>query len=240
VLIGLTLVAYHYGGNKMFVYVYAQPTRVRPYHMVSEQIVVKDGKEKILSKETEDHSQTGATHKLLVRRSPNKDITFRSVRGADGSVALIMDEIHAKATGMPPAEKLAAQNFNAHHPASCVEGAEVVEGHEQLFGQNAVRVSIKQKTEMETRLLAWKLLEFNCLVAQDFTQVKGPNGEWQTVQGNRLTAFFEAEPDPVLFTDWQGYTEMKPGDMKAKWSQANGFTPESCPDCFRPDRSDRN
>lgn len=239
-LVGLTLGSHHIGGRKPLVYADAKPRQPRPFHMESEQIVVKDGKEKIVSNETEDHSRTGVTHKLMVRHSPNKDIVFRSVEGVDGSVALIMDEIHAKSTAMPPAETRADRNFNARRPVDCVEGAEVVDGHEQLFGQDAVRVSIKQKGDLETRLLAWKLLEFNCLIAQDYAQVKGPDGEWHTTQGNRLTAFREAEPDPALFTSWRGYTEMKPGDMKAKWSQANGLTPESCPQCFQPDPSDKN
>jgi hypothetical protein len=83
-------------------------------------------------------------------------------------------------------------------------------------------------------------MPFNCLVVQDYTQVQALNGDWQTTQGKRLTAFREAEPDPVPFTDWLGYTEMAPVAMKAKWSLAHGFTPENCPACFRPDPSDKN
>ena len=40
-------------------------------------------------------------------------------------------------------------------------------------------------------------MPFNCLVVQDYTQVQALNGDWQTTQGKRLTAFREAEPDPV-------------------------------------------
>lgn len=243
----LTLIAV-YGGRKLFVHVYAQsPTRIRPYHLEDEQIFVKDGKEKILSRTTKVRNQTGAIHELSVRYGDKSgapghgDVTFRSARFPDGTTALIQDSIRAKATAKLPEKELAARNASLRHPADCVEPGEIVEAHEQLFGQDAIRESIPQDKEGKKRLLGWRLLGFDCLVAQDFMQERSSTAEpWQTVMGNRLTVFYEAEPDPVLFTNWQGYAEMKPSDMKRKWAQAEGFTPETCAPCFQPDPSDGN
>jgi len=250
----------YFGGKRLFVYVYAdEPINVRPYTMNYDSIVVHDGVEKIVARTTESRRHDGAMHNIGTHygQSPKQmDVTFRSVELPDGFTALISDAVHAKSTVVKPQAEVARQNASTFFDRTGPECAskeeviargEAVEGTDTLFGYSAVRISeLIGKDEATrkaglSRVVAWRLPEFNCVVAQDFSQVRtSKTGEWKTTQGNRLTAISATEPDPALFTNWSNYDEMKPSDIGRKIAIAQGETPQTCPRCFAPDPTDAN
>jgi hypothetical protein len=246
----------YWGGKRVFVHVYAdEPINVQPYVMSYDSIVIHDGVEKIVGRTTESRRHDGAMHYVGTHygQSPKqKEATFRSVALPDGLTAFISDAVHAKSTVVKPQVDVARQNAAAFFDRTpdCVSksGAkETIEGTDALFGYSAVRISQtigKSKAEIDgglSRIVVWRLPEFNCVVAQDFTQVRASKtGEWKTTQGNRLTAIAATEPDPALFTNWLNYDEMKPSDIGRKVAIADGQTPQTCPRCFAPDPTDAN
>jgi hypothetical protein len=247
----------YWGGKMLFVRVYAQSTiNVRPYVMDYDSISVHDGVERIIGRTTESRRHDGAMHYNGIHygQSPKQqDATFRRVDLPDGTAALISDAIHAKSTVHKPradvARQIEATFFDRTGPdCASKEGAkETIEGTDVLFGYSAVRISQltgKNKAAQEaglSRVVAWRLPEFNCVVAQDFSQTRASKTEeWKTTFGNRLTAIAATEPNPALFTNWLGYDEMKPSEIGRKIAIAQGLTPQTCPRCFAPDPSDVN
>jgi hypothetical protein len=252
----LTAVGY-VGGKLLFVRVYAQGTiNVHPYIMNYDSIVVHNGVEKIIGRTTESRRHDGAMHYAGTHygQSPKQqDAAFRRVDLPDGTTAFISDAVHGKSTGRKPQADVARQNaatfFDRTGPdCASKEGArETIEGTDILFGYPAVRISQltgNDKAAQDaglSRVVAWRLPEFNCVVAQDFSQTRtSKTDEWKTTQGNRLTSITAAEPDPALFTNWLNYDEMKPSDIGRKMAIAQGLTPETCPRCFAPDPTDAN
>jgi hypothetical protein len=247
----------YWGGRLTFVHVYAQGAiNVRPYVMEYEGIAVHDGVEKITGRTTESRRRDGAVHYMGTHygQSPKQqDATFRRVDLPDGTTAFISDAVHAKSTAHKPQDDVARQNaatfFDRTDPdCASKEGArETIEGTDVLFGYTAIRISQltgKDKAVQDaglSRSVAWRLPEFNCVIAQSFLQTRASKTEeWKTTYGNRLTAIAGTEPDPALFTNWLGYDEMKPSDVGRKIAIAQGLTPETCPRCFAPDPSDAN
>jgi hypothetical protein len=243
----------YWGGKLLFVHVYAQGTiNVRPYVMNYDAIAVHDGIEKIIGRTTESRRHDGALYYIGTHYGP-PDFTFRRVDLPDGTTALISDAVHAKSTGRKPqadvARQLAATFFDRTGPdCASKEGArETIEGTDTLLGYAAVRISQftgKNRAEQDaglSRVVAWRLPDFNCVVAQSFTQKRASTTEeWKTTLGNRLTAIAATEPDPAVFTNWQNYDEMKPSDIRRRIATAQGQTPQTCPQCFAPDPTDAN
>jgi hypothetical protein len=250
----------YWGGRLVFVHVYAQGTiNVRPYVMDYDSIVVHDGVEKIVGRTTESRRHDGAMHYIGTHygQSPKQqDATFRRVDLPDGTTALISDAVRAKSTARKPQAEVARQKASTFFDRTGPECAskeevivrgETVEGTDILFGYPAVRISeLIGKDEATrkaalSRVVAWRLPAFNCVVAQDLSQIRtSKTEEWKTTQGNRLTAIAATEPDPTLFTNWLSYDEMKPSDIGRKMAIAQGLTPQTCPRCFAPDPSDVN
>lgn len=247
----------YFGGKLLFVRVYAQGTiNVHPYIMNYDSIVVHDGVEKIVGHTIESRRHDGALHYAGIHRGQGpeqQDASFRRIDLPDGTTAFISDEVHAKSTGRKPQADVARQNaatfFDRTGPdCASKEGArETIEGTDILFGHTAVRISEltgKDKAAQAaglSRVVAWRLPEFDCVVAQDFSQTRISRADaWKTTQGNRLTSIREAEPDPNLLTNWMNYDEMKPSEIGRKMAIAQGLTPQTCPRCFAPDPSDVN
>jgi hypothetical protein len=256
-LLAMLTVAAYWGGRLAFVHVYAEEAiSVRPYVMEYDSIVTHDGVEKVVGHTTESRRHDGAMHYIGTHygQSPKQnDATFRRVDFPDGTTALISDAVHAKSTGRRPQDDVARQNasnfFDRTGPDCSSKGGarETIEGKDTLFGYSAVRISQltgKDKATQDaglSRVVAWRLPDFNCVVAQDFSQVRAnKNDEWKTTLGNRLTGITATEPDPALFTNWQNYDEMKPSDIGRRIAIAQGLTPQTCPRCFAPDPSDVN
>jgi hypothetical protein len=232
----------YWGGKLTFVHVYAQGTiNVRPYVMDYDNIAVKDGVEKIIGRTTESRRHDGAMHYIGTHygQSPDQDATFRRVDFPDGTGAFISEAVHAKSTGRMPQAEAARQNeaafFDRTGPECSPKEAarETVEGTDSLFGYSAIRISQLTGKDKATqnaglsRVVAWRLPEFNCVIAQNFVQVRASKSEeWKTTQGNRLTALRATEPADTLFTDWQGYDEMKPSDIGRRIAVAQGLTPD--------------
>jgi hypothetical protein len=257
VLLAVLAAVGYWGGKLAFVHVYAdEAINVRPYVMSYDSIVVHDGIEKIVGRTTESRRHDGAMHYIGThygQSAKQQDATFRRVDFPDGMTAMISDAVHAKSTGRKPQADVARQNaaifFDRTGPdCASKEGArETIEGTDVLFGYTAVRIyqfTGKDKAAQDaglSRVVGWRLPDFNCVLAQDFSQIRASKtAEWKTTQGNRLTAIAATEPDPALFTNWLGYDEMKPSDVGRKMAIAQGLTPETCPRCFAPDPSDAN
>jgi hypothetical protein len=247
----------YWGGKLLFVRVYAQGTiNVRPYVMNYDSIVVHDGVERIVGRTTESRRHDGALHYIGTHygQSPKQqDATFRRVDLPDGTAALISDAVHAKSTVHKPQADVARQiaaTFFDHTGPDCVSkevAGETIEGTDILFGYSAVRFSQligRDKAARDaglSREVEWRLPEFNCVVAQSFSQIRASKTEeWKTTLGNRLTAIAATEPDPTLFINWLNYDEMKPSDIGRRIAIAQGLTPQTCPRCFAPDPSDVN
>jgi len=254
-LLAVLAVAGYYGGKLLFVHVYAQSAiSVRPYVMERDNIVVQGGAEKIIGHTTESRRHDGAIHTVGVRYptdlnlpGPKGNLVFRRVDFTDGNTAFIVDEVRAKSTARRPINDQARRNvenfFSRTGPGCTEKGAvnETVEGTDTLFGYSAIRLSVVGGKDGLSRALYWRLPEFNCVVAEDYTQTRGSQSdEWKTTMGNRLTAFEADEPQPDLFTNWLSYDEMKPSDIQRRQAMARGITPDECPKCFAPDPSDVN
>lgn len=206
-------------------------------------IAVHNGVEMIIGHTTESRRADGALHYIGTHYSQSpkvQDSTFRRVDLPDGTTAFISDVVHAKSTGHKPqadvARQIAAAFFDRTGPDCVSKGArETVEKTDTLFGYAAIRISQltgKNKAEKDaglSRTVTWRLPEFNCVVAQTFSQIRASKTEeWKTTYGNRLTASAATEPDPAVFTNWLNYDEMKPSDVGRKVAIAQGLTPQTC------------
>jgi hypothetical protein len=255
--LAVTAALANWGGDRLVLHVYAEtPINVRPYVMDYDNIVVKGTTEKVIGHVTESRRSDGAKHSMGIYYAASAgqpDAVFRGVDLPDGTVAFISDVVHAKSTARRPAADQARLNADAFFDRAapgCTSKnviGETVEGTDVLFGYSAVRISmLTGKDEASrhaglSRVVDWRLPEFNCVIAQEFLQTRSSQtDEWKTTQGNRLTGLVAREPDPALFTNWLNYDEMKPSDAGRKVAMVQSLTPEACPKCSAPDPSDAN
>lgn len=184
--------------------------------------------------------RTPTDHREHFAAGKTPDVVFRSVDLPDGTHVMISDEAQSKTTGSTRSpEELAAEKSDLLNPSpQCAGIGESIDGEETLLGQRAIRVLTAAPTGLSRRIV-WAFPEFNCAVAQMIVQTKSdPNSPWQTTQGSRLTSFSAADPDPSLFTNWAGYDELKPSDVRRRLNVKHGITPQNCPQCFKGDPTD--
>jgi hypothetical protein len=218
---------------------------VTPYTLDRVDFTVKNGAEVVVGRGTISRRRDGAIHTISTRYDPSTGtptFTIRRIDFADGSVAMVVDSIRAKSTAQLPQDRIArikAQLLNP--PPGCQEVNETSDGQETLLGHSAIRVIRQKQSDSLVRFTEWRMPDFSCATIQGYMQERpNVNGPWATITGFRATSITEADPDPSLFTNWQGYEEMKPSDMKKEFSQSIGKTPETCPECFAGDTSDGN
>lgn len=239
-VLALSVVGY-WIGTRLFVRVFAQTDlKVRPYIAEDVQFFEDNGVEVVTAREVAAVRRDGALRKTQTFYGPdgNKGMSVSRIEFPDGYVGMVIDSIRAKATGQKPTADVArAKDAMLNLPPQCAfpapQGAkpETVDGEETLFGVRAIRVV--RDISNGQRYVSWRLPDFACASVQSLTQTLiSSSGEWKTVQGKRLTAFAEADPDPRIFTDWSNYAEMKPSDLKRAVYSNSGVTASQCPKCF--------
>lgn len=245
VVCGLALVLElsFWGGKHLFVRALAQAeVNVQPYVAKFVEYHMVGGAEENLAEGVESRRSDGAVHTrtLHYATANRRENTFRRVDFPNGVVAMIVDAVEAKSTGLLPPEMLASRKAQlVGQSASCAPPPEAVERTEILFGQTAFRVVISVPSDKLQRTVQWRLRDFNCVAVQTVKQSQASPGEpWTTTIGKRLVAFSATDPDPSLFTDWKDYAEMKPSDIQRHIYEQRGVTPQQCPRCFADDPSD--
>src|SRR6185437_14806893 len=90
---------------------------------------------------------------------------------------------------------------------------ELPDGEDTMYGVQAIRL-VRQSAGSTERMVSWRLPDFECAEVQTFKQnANAATGDWETIQGVRLTGFVATDPDPTIFTNWQNYAEMTPSDL---------------------------
>lgn len=228
-------------GKKSEVYVYAQGIQVNPYTLEADEFS-NDGQEHVLGHKTEARRSDGSIAASGTRfaRGSSPEVTFRSIHLADGSFAMVADQVAAKSSGKLSATELAQRNTDlVNFPSGCVGLREIMDAHETLLGQNAVRVILQSGKDTLVRRIVWRLLDFQCAtVTSEMQSRSAPNQPWKTTLGTRLTKFSAGEPDSTPFANWLGYEEMKPSDIRRKLYRQRGVTAKECPQCFADDITD--
>lgn len=222
------------GGKDMFVKVYAQADpSVRPYVMEQWDFVVEDnGAEVITARNATSRRRDASRHSLTMRTIGSRTIGLRRVDFADGRESAVIDAIGAKMTGLTPeAERASEKAWLLNPPPQCASSTETVDREETLFGQRAIK--ILSGASRGVRWTFWRLPDFNCETIQVRMEERdSSSGVWRLKAGKRLMSFAETDPDPALFSNWSGYREMKPSDLKREMYSSDGVTPEICPACF--------
>lgn len=247
-LIGLSAAAVlaYVVGHVWLLRTYAQSdVQVRPYVAQMEDFIVKNGKQVVVERRTVSRRSDGSVHMggILYRPDGTEAARIRRVDLADGTVVgPIVDSVRAKATGHVGSEQLAAEKqFDENPPTQCALPGEQVDGEDTLFGFRAIRLTRQALGQDSVRYLFWRLPDFQCAQVQSFRQQRSSSDQqWTTMVGLRLVSFVPAAPSADLFTNWSGYQEMKPSDIKRAMAQKDGLTPQTCSTCFAGDPSDQN
>jgi hypothetical protein len=239
-----TVVLSYASARSFYVHSYAQTNlHVRPY--IAEQVSFKSGlgKEVITERRTVSRRRDGSLHRsgILYRSDGTEAWILRRVDFADGLIGMIIDAVHAKATGYVSQSRLAGEKaFMLNPPPNCALPGESVDGEEILFGYRAIRLVRERAPGKLMRDIQWRLVDFGCEGLQLYIQSRPTDsGEWTTVGGLRLVSIVEAEPDERLFNDWSQYEELKPSDIKRRLAAKAAVTAEQCPKCFADDSSDQ-
>lgn len=229
-----------------FLRTYAQSdVQVHPYVAQMVDFVTTNGKEVVVERRTVSRRSDGSVHMggVLYRPDGTEAASVRRVDLADGTVVgPIVDSVRAKATGHVSSDQLAAEKeFDENPPAQCALPGEQIDGEDTLFGFHAIRLSREAPGQDSVRYLFWRLPDFQCAQVQSFRQQRSSSDQqWATMVGLRLVSFVPASPTADLFTNWSGYQEMTPSDIKRAMAQKDGLTSETCPKCFAGDPSDQN
>src|SRR6185437_1977693 len=234
--------AVYWGTQRIFVKALAETeVSVPPYVAEQVQFYLKDGKEIVTSNQTMARRRDGAVRITATISNPNgTDRTGMSrIELPDGETAMVIDSIRAKSTGRRPSEAVAARkNALLSTPPQCLLPAtggsnpEVVDGEDTMYGVQAIRL-VRQSAGSTERMVSWRLPDFECAEVQTFKQTaNAATGDWETIQGVRLTGFVATDPDPNIFTNWQNYAEMTPSDLKRAFFRARGVTAAQCAKCY--------
>lgn len=228
--------ATYWGSRQLFVTaVAASNLNVRPFVMEQVQYRIAEGAERPVGILLTARRRDGAKHILQRRYQDGKPgAVFRRIELPDGTIGTMNDSIQSKSTARVSEQQVAALKQRLEHPPQrCLSVGEKVDGEDYLFGYRAFRILRQEHQDSIMRVIEWRIPEFSCTAVQGMIQRRtDAAADWQTTNGNRLTAFAEADPDPKNFTNFENYSEMSPSDLKRKFFEANKVTKAQCPRCF--------
>jgi hypothetical protein len=234
VLAAAVVIGYFAGRQTLIGVSASSNIQVRPYVMETTDSVTSGGQEHVTAHDVVSRRRDGAVDdSSTVYGAQGPEVTVRREEFPGGLNVVIYDSLHAKSTTVQPSGTVdAQQSWLVNSPPQCATPGETVDGTDKLFGNRAVRI-LRQQPDRLSRILFWRLPGFNCVTVQLLAQKRAAaSGAWETVQEKRLTGFSETDPNPSLFSNWVGYQEMKPSDVKAAYLRSRGVTPQQCKSCF--------
>jgi hypothetical protein len=239
----LVIVLGYFGGKRLFVKGFeSSDLNVKPWVSQSLNFTESNGQETTVAKVIRTRRSDGA---LFTETTPygndgKPGMTMKRFDLPNGYTGMIVDSLHAKMTGFKTAPRLAGEKANLiNPPPQCAFKGETVEGTDTLLGNTAIRIVKQNPSTPLERIEMWRFPEFNCETVQIFEQKRsGPEAEWQTVLGAKLTSFIPTDANPTEAT-WKNYGELKPSDLKNAMLLNGGTTPEQCPKCFAEDARDQ-
>lgn len=226
----------YWGAKQVFIRAFATTDlKVRPYVAWKIDFVVAEGKEVTTAQTISVRRRDGASVQIATMYpARGAAITARRVDFPDGYAGTIIDSIRAKMTGRKSAVAVDADKATLmNSPGDCAYPGEKVQGEGNTFGYHVVQVVSGNDT---ARFVSWRLPDFSCMPVQTVLQNRSSvNGTWQTTNGSRVVSFIQTDPDPRIFTGWDGYSEEGPSDLRKKLMTNSGITPQQCPNCFADD-----
>lgn len=176
---------------------------------------------------TEARRSDGTTVEVrrATARGTAKWLYGRTIKYTDGSSVNLVDAIKSKTTLPVWSEKATAayRRLHLYPPSNCMFGGETLLKEEDAVLGHPVTV-VRFGSVNSIRVTAWRAPDLGCIQLQYRVEQQESDGSYKLMSQQKAVSLQLTAPDPRLFADGQGYTELTPSELTLKGRLLLGYT----------------